>query len=172
VNEQPFDPIPLLDALQRHRVEFIVVGAAAAVSQGSPLPTYDLDVTPARTAENIGRIVAALRELDAKLRTPTEPVEFPLDPKMIAGAEAWTLDTSAGPLDLVFTPTGTSGYDDLRRDALELDLGTGSPVLVASLRDVIRMKEASSREKDRAQLPALRRTLELTHDRDRRVRDS
>jgi hypothetical protein len=165
VSKRAFDPVRLLEALQRHGVDFIVVGAAAAISQGSPLPTYDLDVTPARDPDNVERIVAALHELDAKLRTASDPVAFPIDAK-IAGAEAWTLATSAGPLDLVFVPAGTRGYEDLRRDALTLDLGTGAPVLVASLRDVIRMKEASSREKDRAQLPALRRTLEVIRRRE------
>ncbi|HUP32815.1 MAG TPA: hypothetical protein VM184_07260 [Gaiellaceae bacterium] len=51
---------------------------------------------------------------------------------------------------------------------MSVDLGTGSPALVASLRDVIRMKEASNREKDRARLPALRRTLELIREREGR----
>ena len=166
MSKQAFDPLPLLEALQRHGVDFVVVGAAAAITQGSPLPTYDLDVTPARDPDNLERIVGVLRELDAKLRIPTDPVAFPIDAKMIAGAEAWTLQTNAGPLNLVFVPAGTRGYDDLRRDALTLDLGTGTPVLVASLRDVIRMKEASAREKDRAQLPALRRTLEVIRERE------
>jgi hypothetical protein len=166
VNARQFDPTPLLKALQRHGVDFIVVGAAAAVSQGSPLPTLDLDVTPARDQENIQRIVAALIDVDAKFRTPTEPVAFPIDAKMLASGEAWTLETSFGSLDLVFAPAGTQGYEDLRRDALLVDLGTERPVLVASLRDVIRMKEASNREKDRAQLPALRRTLELIRARE------
>jgi hypothetical protein len=167
VSTQAVDPIPLLEALQRHGVDFIVIGAAAAITQGSPLPTYDLGVTPARDPGNIDRIVAALVELDGKLRTPTEPVSFPIDARMLAGADAWTLDTTSGPLDLVFVPAGTQGYDDLRRDALHVDLGTGTPVRVASLRDVIRMKEASNREKDRAQLPALRRTLEVIQRRER-----
>lgn len=166
MSERQFDPKPLLEALQRHGVDFIVVGAAAAISQGSPLPTYDLDVTPARDPQNIERIAAALTELDAKLRTPTEPVPFPIEPKMLARGEAWALDTTFGSLDLVFTPAGTQGYEDLRRDALLVDLGTEKPALVASLRDVIRMKEASAREKDRMQLPALRRTLELIRRRE------
>jgi hypothetical protein len=65
----------------------------------------------------------------------------------------------------LLVPAGTTGYEDLRGDAFSVDLGTGTPVLMASLRDVIRMKEASAREKDRAQLPALRRTLELVRER-------
>ena len=160
---------PLL-ALDHHGVRYIVIGAVAAIAQGYPLTTSDLDVTPARDPENIERLVSALRDLAATLRTPTDPVAFAIDAKMVAGAEAWTLATNAGPLDLVFVPAGTSGYDDLRRDAIELDLGTGRRVPVASLRDVIRMKEASNREKDRAQLPALRRTLELIRERERKER--
>lgn len=167
MSKQRFDPTPLLEALQQHGVDFIVTGAAAAISQGSPLPTYDLDVTPARDPLNIERIVAALIDLDAKLRTPTEPVAFPFDAKMLSSGEAWTLETRFGSLDLVFAPAGTQGYEDLRRDALPVDLGIDKPVLVASIRDVIRMKEASAREKDRMQLPALRRTLELIRRRER-----
>lgn len=168
MSAQAFDPVPLLAALQRHGVDFIVVGAAAAITQGSPLPTYGLDVTPARDPQNIERIAAVLVELDAQLRTPTGAVPFPVDARMLSAAEAWTLDTNSGPLDLVFVPPGTAGYDDLRRDSLRVELGTGTPVLVASLRDVIRMKEASNREKDRAQLPALRRTLEVIRRRERK----
>lgn len=170
--EAPFDPVRLIDALQRHEVRFIVIGAVAAISQGYPLPTEDFDATPARDPENVQRLVEALRELEARLRTPTEPVAFPLEVQMLASAESWTLATSAGSLDLLFVPAGTGGYDDLRRDAVEVDLGTGKPVLVASVRDVIRMKEASAREKDRAQLPALRRTLEVIRRRERGDRQS
>jgi hypothetical protein len=144
-------------------VEFILVGAAAAIAQGSPLPTRDTDVTPQRDPDNYERLAAALVELNAKLRTPTGSFEFPIEASFLADVDAWTLDTDAGPLDLVFVPAGTRGYDDLRRNAIELDLGV--PVLVASLRDLIRMKEASNRPKDVAQLPALRATLERVRER-------
>jgi hypothetical protein len=142
-----------------------VIGAVAAIAQGYPLTTRDLDITPSREHENVERLATALRELGAKLRTPREAVEFPIDTTYLEGVDSWTLLTSIGELDVLFEPAGTRGYADLRRDALELTLGV--PVLVASLRDVIRMKEASSREKDRAQLPALRRTLELLSRRER-----
>jgi hypothetical protein len=79
----------------------------------------------------------------------------------------WTLTTNAGPLDLVFEPAGTRGYEDLRRSAVEQKLW-GIPVLLAPLIDIIRMKEASNRPKDVAQLPALRQTLEVIRERERR----
>ncbi len=164
------EPRRLLETLHRNGVEFVVVGAVAAIVQGYPLPTEDLDVTPAYHAENLERLTIALRELEARLRVPDEPtgLEFPVDSRMLAQADVWTFTTRYGDLDLVFTPAGTRGYPDLRRDAVEIDLGV--PVLVASLRDVIRSKEAAGRPKDLAQLPALRQTLEVIRERERRER--
>jgi hypothetical protein len=164
------EPRRLLETLHRNGVEFVVGGAVAAIVQGYPLPTEDLDVTPAYHAENLERLTVALRELEARLRVPDQPtgLEFPVDARMLAQADVWTFTTRYGDLDLVFTPAGTRGYPDLRRDAVEIDLGV--PVLVASLRDVIRSKEAAGRPKDLAQLPALRQTLEVIRERERRER--
>ena len=159
------DPKRALEVLRRHEVRFVVIGAVAAIVQGYPLPTEDLDVTPARDPSNLGRLAEALRELDAQLRTATGSVPFPVDAQMLSTADSWTLTTDAGDLDLVFTPAGTRGYEDLIRDAVELDLGV--PVLVASLRDVIRSKEAAGRPKDQVQLPALRATLERIRELER-----
>jgi len=150
-----------LSVLEKHRVEFVVIGAFSAVAQGYPLPTEDLDVTPSRDRTNLERLATALIELRAELRLPGEQTHaFPIDADYLSRADSWTLATTAGPLDILFSPTGTNGYDDLRRDAVQATL-RGTPVLLASLRDIIRMKEASAREKDKLQLPALRRTLEV-----------
>jgi hypothetical protein len=150
-----------LATLRRHQVEFVVIGAFAAVAQGYPLPTEDVDVTPARNPENLQRLAAALVELGAELRLPggkTHP--FPIEPKYLGDSDSWTLATSAGDLDIRFRPAGTKGYEDLRRDAVEVTL-RGTPVQLASLRDIIRMKQGSNRPKDQAQIPALRETLDL-----------
>jgi hypothetical protein len=159
-----------LAALHRHGVEFVVIGAFAAVAQGYPLPTQDVDVTPSRDPVNLERLAAALSELRAKLRLPggrTHP--FPIEPRYLGDSDSWALATTAGELDILFQPSGTNGFDDLRREAIEVTL-RGTPVLLASLRDIIRMKEASNRPKDQAQLPALRRTLEVVREREPRPR--
>jgi hypothetical protein len=155
-----------LAVLHCHGVEFLVIGAFAAVAQGYPLPTQDVDITPSRDPVNLERLAAALTELQAELRLPggkTHP--FPIEPKYLGDSDSWTLATTAGDLDLLFRPSGTNGFDDLRRDAVEVTL-RGTPVRLASLRDIIRMKEASNRPKDQAQIPALRRTLELARERE------
>jgi hypothetical protein len=168
-SEPLFDPKPILRALQRHDVDFVVVGVIAAIAQGSPIATRDLDVTPSRQADNYQRVAAALTDLDAKLRQPDGTgLEFPIEASYLAGNTSWTLLTRSGVLDLVYLPAGTEGFDDLRRHAVSLDLGLDKPVLVASLVDVIRMKEAANRLKDQAVLPALRQTLEEVRKREGR----
>ena len=157
----------LLRVLERHDVSFVVIGAQAAVIHGVPVVTADLDITPSRGARNLERLSGALREVEARLRT-AEPagVAFPIEPSILAGAETWNLTTTLGDLDVAFVPAGTAGYDDLRRNAMSVDLGDNLVVRVAALADVIRSKEAAGRAKDRAQLPMLRRALEEIRARD------
>jgi hypothetical protein len=163
-----FDPGAILRALEAHHVRYVVVGGIAAVAAGAPVLTTDLDVTPAGEEENLERLALALHDLEARLRSADAPegVPFPLDAAMLAGAESWALTTRAGNLDLMFSPAGTRGYDDLRRGARRERIA-GVAVAVASLADVIRSKEAAGREKDAMQLPILRRTLELIRERER-----
>jgi hypothetical protein len=87
-------------------------------------------------------------------------VPFQIDARFLAEGQARTFDTRLGSLELVIVPAGTNGYEDLDADAMDVALGEKVVVRVASLRDVIRMKEASGRAKDLAALPALYRTLD------------
>lgn len=159
---QPFDPVPILAELVRHKVRFVVVGGLAAVVQGSPLVTGDVDICYERIPENMERLVRALRELGARLRGAPDDVPFQLDVKTIAAGDAFTFTTDAGSLDCLGTPAGTQGYEDLEANAVEVDLGEHT-ILVASVTDLIRMKRASGRRKDLAvlsDLEALRDELE------------
>jgi hypothetical protein len=79
----PIDVAAILDALDRHGVEYVLVGGLAARLHGSPLLTDDLDITPASDRENLERLANALRELEARLPGP-EDVEFPLDARSLA----------------------------------------------------------------------------------------
>lgn len=151
-----FDGGAILDVLTRHGVEFVVIGGFAAVAQGSPIPTIDVDVVPASSHDNYKRLSAALTELDAKVRAVgVEPLPFAHDAESLAAAQTWNLTTKHGDLDITAVPAGTHGYDDLRRDAIEITL-RGMTVLLASLADIVRSKEAAGRDKDRRALPVLR----------------
>ena len=143
-NVAAFEPGQILRALEAHHVRYVVIGAIAAVAAGAPILTADLDVTPERSRENLEQLALMLTDLDARLRSPSDPegVQFPIDADMLATADSWTLTTRAGDVDLVFAPAGTGGYDDLRRGASDLRIA-GITVPVASLADVIRSKEAA-----------------------------
>jgi hypothetical protein len=154
-----FDPDEILRILDRHRVEFVLIGGMAATLHGSDVVTFDLDVAPRSTRDNLDRLSAALKDLDASLRVEgDQPGGVAFDPhwELLARTQVLNLVTRAGDLDIVMKPAGSSGYDDLRRDALAISI-SGVSILVASLADVIRSKEAANREKDRAVLPALKR---------------
>lgn len=156
-----FDPERILATLARHGVEFVLIGGVAAALNGSPLVTFDVDITPRRTRANLERLSVALEELDARVRTADASGGLPFahDASSLGDVQMWNLSTAAGDLDITFVPSGTRGFDDLARDAVSMDLGAG-PVVVACLADIVRSKEAAGRDKDRAALPILRRLLE------------
>lgn len=129
------------------------------MAHGSPLPTEDVDISPARDVENMERLAAALDELGARIRTgDRDGVAFPIDAGFLsAQPHMLNLTTTAGDLDLTITPSGfPQGYEGLAENAVGLDLGDGTLTMVASLADVIHSKEAAGRDKDLRTLPYLR----------------
>ena len=114
----------LIEALDRHRVSYVLIGGLAAVYHGSPFPTEDADITPDVDTTNLRHLAAALTELNARIRTDTEPagVPFACDAESLAAVNILNLTTDAGDLDITLEPAGTRGYGDLRRDATDAQL--------------------------------------------------
>jgi hypothetical protein len=163
----PYRPDEILAVLERHGVQYVVIGGLAAGMRGSPYVTRDVDVTPARTKDNYRRLACALHELGAKLRAPDleEPIEVPLDEWSFEQGTTWDYVTTHGYLDVALLPDGTRGYEDLRRSATRERVSPTLEVSVASLDDIIRSKEAAGREKDKAVLPGLRLVQERSRQR-------
>ncbi len=160
----PLDPERIIKVLAKHKVRFVLIGALAARLQGFPRLTADADITPARDAANLKRLAAALRKLDARVFTESVPEGLPFDcsPEMLARAVMWNLITTAGRVDVAFAPSGTTGYDDLVRAAVRFEV-YGEELLVASLEDIIRSKEAADRPQDRQDVLVLREMLRRQH---------
>ena len=156
----PLDPERIITVLAKHGVRFVLIGALAARLYGFPRVTADADITPARDPDNLTRLAAALRELDARIFTEGVPEGLPFDcsPRMLARADLWNLITSAGRLDIAFAPSGTTGYDDLAKGAVPFDV-YGVQLLAARLEDIIRSKEAAARPQDRQDLVVMREML-------------
>lgn len=156
-----FQPEEIFRVLADHRVVYVLVGGVAATLYGSTLRTGDVDICPAREPENLERLAAALRELDARVRAPGAPdgLPFHADGASLARVEILNLVTRHGDFDLTFVPSGTEGYASLAARSVDFEVA-GTRVPVAALADVIRSKEAAGRPKDHAQLPTLRLLLE------------
>jgi hypothetical protein len=149
-----FDPGRILDVLAQHRVRFIVIGGIAASLQGSSSLTDDLDICYLRSPENLAALVGALRSLHAAPRGIPEDLPFVLDATTLQLGDTFIFTTDAGAFDCLATPSGTQGYADLLRGAVEMTF-YGHGVKVAGLDDLMRMKRAAGRPKDRVELEIL-----------------
>jgi hypothetical protein len=149
-----FDPVLALQTLDRHGVRFVVIGGVGARLHGSPTVTNDTDICYERTPENLERLAAALLELGAKLRGVDEDVPILLDARTLAAGDHFTFRTQAGDFDVLGTPAGVDGFDELADRAKPFDID-GIAVLVASIDDLIRMKRAAGRAKDLIEVEVL-----------------
>jgi hypothetical protein len=152
-----FDPRRLCAALTDAGVRFVVIGGFAAAIHGSPLPTTDVDIVPARDDDNLERLAQALRALDAKLRTAGGPVATRIDAGFLRAMPiVLNLTTDCGDLDLTFEPAGDVGdYAGWNEGAVDVEIGPGLRVRIGSLDDIIRSKRAAGRPKDVGALPYL-----------------
>jgi hypothetical protein len=161
----PLQAAKLLRLLDDHGVRYVVVGGLAATVHGATRVTFDIDLVPEWTDDNLGRLASALRDAGAVLRAPSPaPIGFPIDVRALRQFEVSTWRTLLGDLDVIIgTPTATRGalasYDALASSATEHE-AFGVTVLVADLDDIIESKEALSRESDLVALPELHRLRE------------
>ena len=143
-----FDPFPIIEALSDADVDFVLIGGLAGGAHGSAYPTYDIDVMYARDRQNLERIARVLRELGATLRGAPPDLPFLLDADTLENGANFTFSTNLGVLDLLAFPTGAPPYEKVRDAAETIEIG-GRDVRVASLDDLIAMKEAAGRVKDK-----------------------
>src|SRR5437899_2916713 len=98
----------MLRILADHAVDYVLIGGLAATLHGSPLRTGNVDICPARERENLGRLAAALRAMDAKIRSPDAPegLPFACDAAFFRNLELVNLMTRFGDLVVAFVPSG------------------------------------------------------------------
>ena len=149
-----FQPAAVVARLNRHGVRYVVIGGLAASLRGSPPITLDVDICYERERDNLERLASALNEAHAGLRGAPADLPFHLDARSLSLGDRFTLETDDGPVDIVATPSGTQGYADLAVNADTVE-AFGETFLVAGLEDLIRMKRAAGRPKDRIELEIL-----------------
>ena len=158
--QAPTKSFEVIELLTRHHVDFIVVGMTAAVLQGAPAVTFDLDILYSRDADNIERTLEALRELDAVFRGDQR--RLVPDESHLQSRGHKLLMTKFGIVD-VLGSLGELDYADVISDAVTLRIEQ-MDVRVLSLARLIEVKTEAGREKDLAVLPLLRATLARTRE--------
>jgi len=146
-----------LTALEASGSEFILVGGLAAVLQGAPVQTYDVDILYARTAENLARLLAVLTSIDAIFRIQPERRLRP-NLSHLSGTGQLNLLTKFGPLDLLATIGNGFTFEDLLPHSRQMLIADDVRIKVLSLDFIIALKEELRSEKDLAALPILRQT--------------
>ena len=152
----------LLTTLATSDVEFIVVGMLAAVAQGAPVTTHDLDIVHRRTPANIAALLDLLvNRLDARYRGRTDVLR-PTE-EILAGPGHSLLKTNLGPLDVLGAIEGGRDYDSLLPKSHRIEI-SGHPVFVLGLATLIELKRSSTRLKDQLVLPVLEETLRQSRE--------
>ncbi len=148
------DGLPILARvaalLEKHGLETVLIGNAAAALQGAPVTTVDLDFLYRRTPANIKKLYAIAAGLNATLMKPHYPV---------SGMIRISRDEDGLQLDFMGEIHGIRSFEGLRKRALEIRIGEAQ-VLVAGLTDIIKSKKAAGRPQDLAVLTLLEKALE------------
>ncbi len=155
----PPRPAEAIRLLLEHEVDFLVVGMVAAVLQGAPVATFDVDILHRRTPENVERLMRLLGRVNATYRDPAGR-RLPPVAQNLLGTGHNLFRTDVGDLDVLGTLHEGRGYDDLLPLCVELLLA-GKALRVLGLEALIAEKERTGREKDLAVLPLLRRPLRI-----------
>ncbi len=157
---------PFAELFERHGVEYVVIGGMAEVLHGGLRPTYDVDLCYRRSPENLKRLAAALRELRPTLRGAPKDLPFRIDEATLRAGSNFTLNTDAGPLDLLGWVEPLGDFEKVAAQAVGLRFGERT-VKTLSIDGLIRIKEHIRRPKDQAslvELLALRRERNAGRD--------
>lgn len=158
--DAPLDAQQIFAALDAHGVQYVVIGGLAVQVHGHVRTTNDVDLIPAPSRENLERLAAALNELDARVLNPGCE-DLPIDARMLPRATLWQMATRHGDVDVLHEAPGAAPFSELSERALAIKLGEWT-IAIASKADLIRMKRASGRPVDVADIAAL---TESEHER-------
>jgi len=147
--------IALLEQLDKHKVNYCLVGGFAAMAHGSHLVTTDVDVACSMKPENLEKLFHAVAPYQPKHRMAKPPTPFTIED---ARSHAWRnvyLRTDLGQLDCLGEVKGIGDFDEIMKSCVELEMETFQ-LKVISLDALIEAKEAMGRPRDLENVRILR----------------
>lgn len=155
----------VLRLLKPQAVRFIVIGGWAAIIHGNARSTNDVDLVYARDADNVRRLVAALKPWNPYLRGVPPGLPFRWDEATVHAGLNFTLTTDRGDVDLLGEVSGGGSYEQLLPFTQEAT-AFGVTCQVVTLEKLILLKRAAGRPKDLQVIAELQALLE-----ERRLRE-
>jgi len=144
-------------------VRFVVIGGVAMRLQGSSHITDDIDFSYSRDPEGLPGLVSTLNHYHVRLRDFPADLPFFFDLRTLKNSQNLTLVTDVGDIDLLAEPPGVDSFEGLWQRASKMDV-SGITVRVASLDDLIAMKRAAGRPKDKQHLLELQDLQQFLRD--------
>jgi hypothetical protein len=134
-----------LRVLLHHQVDFLVVGGVNALLLGAPAVTFDLDIVPDRSPENVERLLAALASMEARYRS--RPELRPAASHLLR-PDHQLLMTRFGALDVLGRIGEAHSYADLLPSAIWVEIEPSLSVPMLSAAGLLAEKKAMNRQKD------------------------
>jgi hypothetical protein len=147
----------VLEGLIKADVRFILVGGLAAVVQGAPVTTMDVDIVHNRSSENVVKLLTFLKSIGAFHRRLDDKVIEPTE-QDISGKGHALFSTRLGPIDVLAVIEEGKTYHDLLDHTVDVGF-RGHTIKVLDLKMMIELKRASRDPKDKQRLPVLEETL-------------
>jgi predicted nucleotidyltransferase len=154
VSPQPLRLRLLLERLRDADVDFILVGGLAVNAWGYLRATRDIDLVPDPSSENLARLDALLVDLGGKVEVGERFLDSTAIKTFLRTGDRTLVLTDLGRIDILQGLPQVPAFASLDERASEVDVD-GLIVKVCSLDDLLSMKRASDRPRDRDDLEAL-----------------
>jgi hypothetical protein len=161
----------VLKRFYQDRIKYLIVGGLAVNLHGVPRVTQDIDIIIATDKDNILRTNRILKELGYVPRLPVDPDDMAdkgrlkewIEEKNMKAFSFWNNKEAYKVVDIVLVHPLDFEISYRSKVVREAE---GVEIFLASVEDIIKMKEASGREQDMSDIKMLRKVTRLMEQED------
>lgn len=147
----------IIEGLLMSDIQFILVGGLAAVIQGAPVTTMDVDIVHQQSSNNISKLFDFLTSIHAIYRRPDNKI-IPLKKADLSSMGHILSSTHLGPIDVLAYIEHEKTFEDLISHTVDIPF-RGHTLHVLDLKTLVELKKQSNDPKDRQRLAVLEETL-------------
>jgi len=144
--------LKIIDTINKHDVEYIVIGGVAMISHGMPRLTQDLDLLINLTPENIGRLKDALHSIY------DDPAIDEITYDEMNTYSVIRYGTSDGfYLDIMVRIGDVADYSSVEKEIKEIE---GVKIYLSTVASLLKLKENTIRPEDKRDAIFLKKLIE------------